>query len=121
WLDEFKKALLHKFSALRFRAHNFKCILSYDIDMAYSYLYKGWARTAGGFARAFIKGQWTAIKDRWQVLRRQKKDPYDCFEWLDALHLYCRVQPYFFFLVAKNRGRYDKNTSTDAQLFQNLV
>ena len=51
----------------------------------------------------------------------RKKDPYDCFEWLDALHLYCRLKPYYFFLVAKKQKEYDKNTSTGVQVFQNLI
>jgi hypothetical protein len=121
WLAEFKKVLQRKFPATRFRHGHFKCVLSYDVDMAYSYLHKGWVRTAGGFARNVMKGEWTLVKDRWQVLSGKKKDPYDCFEWLDALHLYCRVKPYFFFLVAKNTSRFDKNNSTRADIFRSLV
>jgi hypothetical protein len=121
WLDDLKKALQRKFPSLSFRHAHFKSVLSYDIDIAYAYLHKGWWRTAGGFARSVTKGQWSMVKDRWQVLRGQKKDPYDCFEWLDALHLYCRVKPYFFFLVAKNTSQYDKNTATGADMFRNLI
>jgi hypothetical protein len=29
------------------------------------------------------------------------EDPYDFFERIDALHLYCRVKPYFFFNVSQ--------------------
>jgi hypothetical protein len=121
WLDDFKKALLHKFPSLSFKQAQFKCVLSYDIDMAYSYLHKGWVRTLGGFVRSFIDADWHAIAERWQVLRGKKKDPYDCFEWLDAWHLYCRVKPYFFFLVAKKTGWYDKNTSCDKKEFRDLI
>jgi hypothetical protein len=121
WLAEFRKVLQRKFPATRFRHGHFKCVLSYDVDMAYSYLHKGWVRTAGGFARNVMKGEWGLVKDRWQVLSGKKKDPYDCFEWLDALHLYCRVKPYFFFLVAKNTSQFDKNNSTRADIFRSLV
>jgi hypothetical protein len=121
WLAEFKKTVQRKFPDIRFRHGHFKCVLSYDVDMAYSYLHKGIKRTVGGFARNAMKGEWMLVKDRWQVLRGKKKDPYDCFEWLDALHLYCRVKPYFFFLVARNTSRYDKNNSTRADIFRNLV
>ena len=121
WLDAFRKALLEKFPGISFRRGHFKCVLSYDIDIAYSYLEKGFVRTAGGFARSALQGNWGEVKDRWQVLRRKKRDPFDCFEWLDALHLYCRLKPYFFFLVASETSKYDKNTSLASGIFQNLI
>jgi len=121
WLQVFKQKLARQFPEILFRKNDFKCILSYDIDIAYSYLHKGFVRTAGGFAKAMLKGNWAAVKGRWAVLRGQKRDPYDCFEWLDAMHLYCRSKPYYFFLVAKKQAGYDKNTSTDKKAFQRLI
>ena len=105
WLHSFRKALQFKFPTLVFRQTQFKCALTYDIDMAWSYLHKGWKRTLGGFVNSIRRGEWANVKDRWLVLRGKRKDPFDCFEWLDAWHLYCRLKPYFFFLAAKKTGR----------------
>lgn len=121
WLQHFKQVLAQHFPDLLFRKHNFKCILSYDIDIAWSYLHKGFVRTAGGFARSILKGQWVDVKERWDVLRGARKDPYDCFEWLDALHLYCRLRPYYFFLVARKQAGVDKNTPTEVKPFRDLI
>lgn len=121
WLDLFKKALQEKFTDLNFRRGHFKCKLSYDVDIAYSYQEKGFVRTAGGFVRSMLRGKWYEIKDRWLVLRGKRKDPFDCFEWLDALHLYCRLKPYFFFLVASKTSEYDKNVNPGSPLLQNLI
>lgn len=121
WMEDLKKALASKFPGLRFRRKNFKCILSYDIDLAYSYKHKGVKRTLGGFARSAMKGKWQEVKDRWLVIRGKKRDPFDCFEWLDALHLYCRLKPYYFFLVAKKQVGYDKNTPLEVQAFRELI
>jgi hypothetical protein len=121
WLDEFKKALQQKFPRLVFKQSQFRCVLSYDIDIAYAYLHKGWYRTLGGFARSLLRGEGKAIRERWAVLRGKKKDPYDCFEWLDAWHLYCRVKPYFFFLVAKKTSRYDKSNPYHKKAFRDLI
>jgi hypothetical protein len=121
WLEEFKKALKLKFPSLIFKGRQFKSIISYDIDIAYSYLYKGFRRNLGGILKSFVQNDWFMIKDRLAVLRGRKKDPFDCYEWLDALHLYCRMKPYYFFLVAKNTGKYDKNISTNQQAFYDLI
>ena len=121
WLQEFKKVLEQRFPGIRFRRGHFKCTLTYDIDIMYSYLKKGFKRTAGGFARSIINRNWTEVNNRWEVLRGKKKDPYDCFEWLDAWHLYCRLRPYFFFLVAKKPSEYDKNIPTNTPAFKKLV
>jgi hypothetical protein len=121
WLHSFKQALHFKFPSLSFKQPQFKCLLTYDIDMAWSYLHKGWVRTLGGFAASVYRGQWSRVKDRWLVLRGKKKDPFDCFEWLDAWHLYCRIKPYYFFLVAKRTSQYDKNTSYRKAAFRDLL
>lgn len=121
WLEELKTALKQKFPRLTFKPRQFKCIVSYDIDIAYSFLHKGIARNTAGFLRSLAKGEWSSIKHRTQVLLKKRKDPYDCYEWLDALHLYCRLKPYYFFLVAKDTGRYDKNISTNQRAFYGLV
>jgi uncharacterized protein DUF7033 len=109
WLVEFKKSLSARFPGLIFRYPSFKFIPTYDIDMAYSYLHKGWIRNAGGLLRSVVTGEWAAVKERLNVLRGRQPDPYDAYEWLDALHLYCRVKPYYFFLVARKRKGVDKN------------
>ncbi|HUP13810.1 MAG TPA: hypothetical protein VM187_16430, partial [Niastella sp.] len=121
WLQLFKKALQYKFPELVFRQTQFKCVLTYDIDMAWSYLHKGWLRTIGGFIKDMRKGDWAKMKDRWMVLRGKRKDPFDCFEWLDAWHLYCRLKPYFFFLVAKKTSLFDKNSSYKSNEFRDLI
>ena len=121
WVEEFKRALKRKYPTLFFRKRSFKCIISYDIDIAYSYLYKGAVRTMGGLFKSVVNGKWSLVSDRVKVLRGKKKDPFDCYEWLDALHLYCRLKPYYFFLVAGKTSRYDRNISTNQQSFYNLI
>ena len=121
WLTEFRNALRVKFPNIKYKGKQFANIITYDIDIAYSYLYKGLLRNVGGTLRSLFKGEWRLIIERWQVLFRMKKDPFDCFEWLDALHLYCRLKPYYFFLVAGKAGEYDKNVRTSAKPFRDLV
>lgn len=121
WLQEFKAALSAHFPELQFKGRHFENVITYDIDMAYSYLCKGWLRNIGGTLRSLWKGEWKPAVERWQVLSGRRKDPFDCYEWLDALHLYCRLKPHYFFLVAKNTSAYDKNVQTTSRKFRQLV
>ncbi len=121
WIQEFKKVLQKKFPGIKFKRRPFVNMITYDVDIAYSYLYKGLWRNLGGTARSLLRGEWSLVKERWQVLLKMKPDPFDCFEWLDALHLYCRIQPHYFFLVARKPSRYDKNVSTSARPFRKLI
>ncbi|MBA4167587.1 MAG: hypothetical protein H0X41_08615 [Chitinophagaceae bacterium] len=121
WLQEFKNSLSLKFPDLKFRGKQFANVITYDVDIAYSYMHKGLWRNLGGTVRSLMRGEWSLIVERWQVLFKIKKDPFDCFEWLDAMHLYCRIKPYYFFLVARKPTRYDKNVSTSARSFRDLI
>lgn len=121
WLNDFKNALSLKFPKLKFKGRQFANVITYDIDIAYSYLYKGIFRNIGGTIRSIFKGEWRLVLERWQVLFKLRRDPFDCFEWLDALHLYCRLKPYYFFLVARKTSGYDKNVRTSAKPFRDLV
>ena len=121
WLGDFKKALALKFQEIIFRVKDFKFIPSYDIDIAFSYKYKGLKRNLGGFYRSLIKGQWNYLLDRWDVLFNKKKDPFDSYEWLDSLHLYCRTRAYYFFLIAKKQKGVDKNIPPGRKGMQSLI
>lgn len=109
WLQSFLQQLQSKFSSLIFATKKFRFIPSYDIDIAFSYLYKGMTRNTGGFVRSLLKGEIDYMKDRIAVLSGKKEDPFDVYEWLYALHLKYHLQPYYFFLVAASPGKYDKN------------
>ncbi len=121
WLEDFKSALRGKFPELIFRMKDFKFIPSYDVDIAYSYKHKGLIRNLGGFCRSVIKKEWSYLLDRWDVLFYKKKDPFDSYEWLDSLHLYCRTRAYYFFLLAKKQTGVDKNISPSKSSMRSLV
>jgi len=121
WLVEFKSALAARYPGLSFRYPAFKFIPTYDIDSAYSYLYKGWKRNLGGLIKAFAAGRWARASGRIRVLLGRDKDPYDVYEWLDSLHLYCRMRPYYFFLAAAKQQGVDRNTPISGPGLQQLI
>jgi hypothetical protein len=121
WVQEFKKALGHKFPDLVFRYASFKFIPTYDIDVAYSWLHKGWIRTLVGTLKALFRGKWSTLIERVKVWRGLRPDPFDAYEWLDSLHLYCRMKPYYFFLAATKQKGFDRNIPPSAPALQELV
>ena len=80
----------------------FTIVPTYDIDIAYTYKHKGFWRNAGGFIKQ-------PAVERIQVLIGNKKDPFDCYEWLHQLHTIQQLQPIYFFLVSQKNGLFDKN------------
>jgi hypothetical protein len=121
WILEFKMALRNKYPDLVFRFPAFKFVPTYDIDLAYSYLHKGWKRNWGAGIKAVLTGKWRQVKERIDVLVGRRQDPFDAYEWLDSLHLYCRMKPYYFFLVAARCKGVDRNISPSGAGLQELV
>lgn len=114
WLHDFVKALKNKYPTLNSSFSTFKFTPTYDIDIAYSYKYKGVIRNAG----AFIK---SPSVERIKVLLGSKKDPFDAYDWMDALHQEHELQPVYFFLAAQKNALYDKNILPHKKAFHHLV
>ena len=121
WLKELKQALVKKFPVHNFCSQSFTFLPTYDIDIAWSYLNKRWYRNAGGLLKHLVQGEWKKLHERISVLSRNKKDPYDAYDWLHGLHSKFDVKAYYFFLVAAMQNRYDKNISPSNEALQHLV
>lgn len=121
WLLYFKKKLTEITSFQEANDANFTFLPTYDIDEAYSFRYKNLTRTFGGIAKATLKGSWNKVMERYRVLRGQLQDPFDSFEWLDALHHEFNIAPVYFFLVAEKVGKFDKNIPPHHPSLQQLI
>ena len=121
WLEDFKRLLIGKNAAFSHRHIAFAFLPTYDIDMAWSYRHKGFQRNAGAIAKLFFSGRWRSLSTRIKVLRDKITDPFDAYEWMDALHQQFGLHPIYFFLVASRRGKYDRNIDTGNAEFKKLV
>lgn len=108
WLNEFAEKLKEKSppgslrTTFNFQSSTFNFQPTYDIDIAYSFKHKGLLRNAGSFLRS-------PSAERIKVLGGGRKDPFDCYDWLNNLHKDYHVDPVYFFLVAEKNGEFDKN------------
>jgi hypothetical protein len=121
WLQDFKKKLQEKFSSIFFRTASFGFIPTYDIDIAYSYLHKGFVRSTGKILKLIVQGNLSPVVDQINVLRQRKKDPFDSYEWINDLHSQYHLKSHYFFLVAKKNSKYDKNISPEKKAMQKLI
>lgn len=121
WLQYFKKGLLDKFPFLQFTPSSFRFLPTYDIDIAWSYLNKGWLRNLGGLVWSMSEGQWSTANERINVLFGKHKDPFESYEWLDQVHDQNQLKPIYFFLLAQKNKDYDKNILPSKAAFSKLI
>lgn len=119
WLMHFKQILVGKFS-IQPEEKQFRFLPTYDIDISWKYLHKGRKRQWGGYFKDILRFKWKDIAERKAVLSGKKKDPYDCFAWLDTIHKQYQVQPLYFMLLGK-LSDYDKNADPQLPAMQSLM
>ena len=121
WLEVLRDRLKKKFPGLPAQDSRLSFLPTYDIDIAWSYKHKGWRRNIGGMLQSLVRGEWVLVKERIQVLRGKQKDPFDAFGWMNKIHEQYKLKPYYFFLAAEKRGRYDKNIPPSCKAMQELI
>lgn len=121
WLEVLRKLLNEKEAECAVQQQQFSFVPTYDIDMAWSFKYKGFKRNAGAMLRHLSQGKFGQIYRRIRVLSNKLPDPFDAFEWMQALHQRYHLNPIYFFLVAHQTGKFDKNISVKSIPFQQLI
>ena len=105
---------------LPIKKRKFTFIPTYDVDAAWAYKSKGVYRTLGGFIKDLSSGDRERIRERHQVLRGKRKDPFDSFEFQFELQKEFKLKPIYFILC----GEYDtndKNISIRKAAFRSLI
>jgi hypothetical protein len=121
WLEDFKQLLFSKDPSLKIQNSNFSFLPTYDIDIAWSFRNKGFKRNFGGILQLFFKGKFKKMLHRITVIKGKRPDPFDSYEWMELLHTQFKLHPIYFFLVAKETGKYDKNIDIANPEYQQLV
>lgn len=109
WALLLRRALQLRFPEIMFPTRDVRLVPTYDIDIAWAHLHRGWFRWLGGAALALWQGRLSDLGDRLLTMLALRPDPYDAYAWLDGLHQRYGLDPVYFFLVASARGRYDRN------------
>lgn len=115
-----KELLLSHFPEMKFPQQHYKYTPTYDIDSAYAFRQKGFIRSIGGLINSLIKRDPRHFIDRIRVLLRQRKDPFDTFDFQMELQKKYELDPVYFILFA-GYGPYDKNLPTGNEAFRVLI
>jgi hypothetical protein len=121
WLQGFRKSLQLKFSSFTIHHSPFTFLPTYDIDEAFSFKHKQWHRSAGGAVKDLLRGQFNRFSQRRRVLNNIEPDPFDSFAWMNDLHRPYKFKPRYFFLVAEQNGKVDKNNLPSTTAMQTLI
>lgn len=121
WMADFKTALQQRFPDIKFSNPCFSFRPTYDIDIAWSYLHKGFIRNMGGMLRDFARFDLDAVSERIAVLLRKQSDPFDVYDWLENEHRTRKLRPIYFFLLSKLQHPLDKNIPPHQKALQLLV
>jgi hypothetical protein len=120
WAENLKTVLSKKYPDLQFVKKQFRFIPTIDIDSGYAYRHKGLLRNIGGFARALSKVELDDIQERFKVLTRAARDPFDTYEYQFSIHKKYNLKPIYFILFAEY-GHNDKNLPTYSRKFHSLI
>ena len=121
WLQDFRQTLKSRFPSLTIHHSLFTFQPTYDIDEAFAFKNKGLMKAAGGIARSVVNREWAILNERINVLREKSQDPYDAYDWMDKLHEKNNLKPTYFFHVANEKGKYDKNVSPTYPAMRQLI
>jgi hypothetical protein len=115
-----KELLEIKYPKMAFPAKSYQFILTYDIDVAYAIIEKGFIRSKAIYVRALLTGDKSYIKLRDRVLSGSVPDPYDTYEDQFRLNEKYHVYPIYFFHVG-DYGTIDKSNPWTSSKYQSLI
>jgi hypothetical protein len=120
WINIFKNKLIKKFPFLKMKTPAFNAIVTYDIDVAYKYRGRSWARTLASAIKDLTALKIEDIITRKKTLFNNQKDPWDVYGELKDLILQNKLRSVFFFLLA-DKSEHDRNLNYKNSLIKKLI
>ena len=120
WANVLGDRLKGIYPNLSVKKPKFTFVPTYDIDAAWAYLHKGPYRTLGSFIKDLTSRDYERIKERHEVLRGRRKDPFDSFDFQFELQKEFKINPIYFILCG-DYDTNDKNISIRKPAFQALI
>ncbi len=120
WAYKLLDALKEKFPDYEYKYRSYEFISTVDIDNAFAYKYKSLVRTVGGFLNDFFQFKLLELWNRFAVVFRIKKDPFDTFSEIISLKNKHDIKTIFFFLIG-DYTTFDTNVSASKNKYRLLI
>lgn len=120
WAQLVAQKIQQAFPDFEYQKPVFEFLSTIDIDNAWAYKNKGKVRTLGAMLKGFLKGNIHQNEERLQVIRGEKEDPYDTYDFLKELYN-GREELLRFFILLSKTSKYDRNISPKNRELRELV
>lgn len=109
WILKLKDLIQQKDINQQFKLPSYRFIPTIDVDNIYAFRNHGLLQFIYCSVRDFIKGNKTLLKQRYDVVTREKKDPFFNLSMVYNLHKKRNIHPVFFFHCG-TFGKHDKRS-----------
>jgi hypothetical protein len=120
WAYKLLDALKEKFPNYDYKTRKYSYLSTIDIDNAYAYKHKSLIRSVGGFLNDFVKFRVFDVWNRFAVIVKLKKDPFDTFSKLLNFRKEYEAQTIFFCSVG-DYTTHDTNVSASKNKYRLLI
>ncbi|MCX6305903.1 MAG: polysaccharide deacetylase family protein [Bacteroidetes bacterium] len=120
WAGMLEGMLRKHYPGLKISYPRYNFVPTIDVDHAWCYQGRTFARTLGGFGRSFMHGRLQEIAGRFKVLAGMTPDPYDNYAFINSVHARYSNFPVFFILFA-DYGMNDNNVTISSKNFHLLL
>lgn len=109
WTLELYGSLKKLYPEMPETARNYKCIPTFDIDVAYAYSGRSWLRRFRASMKDILTFKFRRMSERLKVKHGKMQDPYDTYEYQKNI---CQTRESRHFFLLGNYGKHDKNLRT---------
>jgi hypothetical protein len=120
WAYKLLNLIKEKFPNYNYTSREYSYISTIDIDNAFAYKHKSLIRGLGGFFKDLFQFKIFNVWDRFAVVFRIKKDPFDTFNKIIEIKKQYNIRTIFFFLIA-DYTTFDTNVSASKNKFRLLI
>jgi hypothetical protein len=120
WALKFANIIEEKFPGFSFQRSTFRYQPSFDIDNAWAFQHKGFAKLFLSPFKDLVKGNFKTLALRFKVFWHLKPDPYNNYEFMLSTLKQFHFRPITFFLMSSS-GKRDRAISHRNIFFRNLI
>jgi len=118
--DQVKTSLFPLYPLYSWPKVDYHFIPTFDIDIAFAHLGKGFLRSVAAYIKLIMKGETSQLNERIMTVLGKRNDPYDNFDFQFEVLKGSGLHPVYFILLG-NYGKYDKNLSHNNKKFCRLI